>query len=61
MHEDALVQLAWITDVDRRCHYFRGGLFCRVRQVRFLMVYLSRLRGYSGGVIYVEQFCAREV
>lgn len=30
MHEDALVQLAWITHVDRRRRDFGGGFFCRV-------------------------------
>jgi hypothetical protein len=58
MHEDALVQLAGITDVDRRGRYFRGGLFCRVGRIRVLMVYLDRLRSRRGHTISLAQFSA---
>lgn len=58
MHEDALVQLDWINDVDRRGRYFRGGLFCRIGRVRVLMVYLYRLCRRRGHTISLAQFSA---
>ncbi len=60
MHAYALVQLAWITDVDRRCRHFGGGLFRRVGQVRLVMVYLHSLRDCRGSIISVEQFSTWE-
>ncbi len=58
MHEDALVQLAWITDVDRRGRYFRDGLFCRVGRVRVFMVYLNSLCRRRGHTLSLAQFSA---
>lgn len=60
MHEDALVQLAWLTDVDRRCCYFGSGLFRRVGQVQLPLVYRRSLRGCCGSIISLEQFSAWE-
>ena len=56
MHAYALVQLAWITDVDRRGRYFGGGLFCRVGRVRVVMGYLNRLCDRRGRTISLAQF-----